>query len=172
MLRMIYRLILSVSATSWFILIFLIKYLFSLNVIYYCCVIIGCIIISFAITFTGLKLSKKLMKDELSDYKELELVDNEGMSVYLAYFFVALSIDNFIVMIIVYTIIFFFTFITQAFYYNPLFMVFKYHFYKGRTSNGIRHNLIIKGDIIQNADALPKQARRVNNTTFISERED
>lgn len=134
--------------------------------------IIGCIIVSFVITLIGLKLSKELTKDDLADYKELELVDNEGMSVYLAYFFVALSIDNFVVMMIIYTIILLFTLITQAFYYNPLFMVFKYHFYKGRTPNGIRHNLIIKGDIIQNADALPKQARRVNNTTFISERED
>lgn len=172
MLRAIYRLLLSLSATSWFILVFLIKYLFEIDLVYYCCTIIGCIFVSFMITIIGLKLSKKLEGDGLNKYKELELVDNEGLSIYLAYFFVALSVDNLVIMGIIYAIIFVFTFITQATYYNPLFIIFNYHFYKGVTINGVRHNLIIKGDIINDAAEMPQHARRINNTTFISERED
>ena len=172
MLRTIYRLLLSLSATSWFILVFLVKYLFELDIVYYCVTIAGCLIASIVITMIGLKLSKKLDCDDLNDYSELELVDNEGLSIYLAYFFVALSVDNLVIMGIVYAIIFAFTFITQATYYNPLFIIFNYHFYKGVTVNGVRHNLIIKGDIINNTKTMPKRARRINNTTFISEKED
>lgn len=172
MLRTIYRLLLSLSATSWFILVFLVKYLFELDIVYYCVTIAGCLIASIVITMIGLKLSKKLDVDNLNDYNELELVDNEGLSIYLAYFFVSLSVDNLVIMGIIYAIIFAFTFITQATYYNPLFIIFNYHFYKGVTVNGVRHNLIIKGDVINNTKTIPKHARRINNTTFISERED
>ena len=171
MLRTIYRLLLTLSATSWFIIVFLIQYLFELDLISYCCIIVGSIIASFIITLAGLKISKKLTEEDLNTYTDLELVDNEGLSVYLAYFFVALSINNWVIMAIIYTIIFAFTYITQATYYNPLFIIFNYHFYKGITQNGVHHNLIIKGDIIRSTEItpLPKQARRINNTTFISE---
>ena len=79
MLRTIYRLLLSLSATSWFILVFLVKYLFELDIVYYCVTIAGCLIASIVITMIGLKLSKKLDVDNLNDYNELELVDNEGV---------------------------------------------------------------------------------------------
>ncbi len=172
MLQFIYKILLSLSATSWFALIFIINNFNYLDILSYATIMCGVIIITIAITKFALWLSTTLSKEAMNQYSELELVDNNGMPIYLGYFFVAISIQNTLTAIIVYFIIFIFTMLVQSYYYNPLFLLFKYHFYKAKTINGVQHNLIIKGNIIRSTDCIPKKARRINDISFITEQEE
>lgn len=60
---------------------------------------------------------------------EVENANNAFLPSYLGYFFVALSVTNFNTLILFSLFYLFFTFLSQTLYFNPLFLLFGYHFY-------------------------------------------
>ncbi|MCD8089077.1 MAG: hypothetical protein LUD81_00335 [Clostridiales bacterium] len=119
-----------------------------------------------------LSKSKKLGTDCINNCKECDLSDSDFLPVYLGYFFVALSINDFYTLIVVFLIVFIFTHYTQAMYFNPIFLIFGYHFYKTTTQHGTKIFLIIKGRVIRNvADINFTNLKRLNDTTYIGKRE-
>ncbi|MGA4445855.1 hypothetical protein ACPA0O_01030 [Ectopseudomonas chengduensis] len=75
---------------------------------------------------------------------EIGHANNSFLPSYLGYFFVALSIPDVDVLIFVYTLLFLFTYLSQALYFNPLFLVFGFQFYNIKTLNGAELFLISK----------------------------
>ncbi len=175
MLKLLYRILLSFSSTVWIIVIFG----FQQNWHWGKCprwgVDVILMLIPVVISFVSLKLVKPFSTIEDSRFQaaEIELADNEFLPTYLGYFFVALGINDYYVLVPVFIIILIFVCASQRHYFNPVFLFFGYHFYYVTTQRGTRILVIIKGKVInRTADLDLVTMRRINDTTFISQRGD
>lgn len=168
MLNFIFRLVLTVNATSWMVVIFGIKrqwkfFIFPSEIVGVCLLLIPVIL-----SLVSIALFSFFSSDQIQNCRECVLADNEFLPVYLGYFFVALSVNDFTTLCFIYTIVFVFTFLTQTQYFNPIFLLFGYHFYHVMTKQGTRVFVIIKGKVIRNIqDTRIMELRRINDTTYI-----
>lgn len=126
-------------------------------------------IIPVSMTGVSIFLSRFLPKNSFkaNEVKSISHANNSFLPSYLGYFFVALSIENFNVLIFIYATLFVFTFLSQALYFNPLFLVYGYDFYNIETRNGATVFLISKGNYKKPLDVEINSASRINNYTFI-----
>ena len=123
--------------------------------------------------FGSLAVARKLGDDSLTKCQESTLADNEFISIYLGYFFVALSVPDDVTMLFLYGIIFIFTFLSQTQYFNPLYLLFGYHYYHVLTAQGTRVFVIARGKVIRNPLYMSFiRFKRVNDTTYLSIGED
>lgn len=177
-----FRLLLTFNATSLLVIIFLVQkrhsleYFFATNngldwisslpnaVSYLLYVLIPVLL-----TGISILLSSKLGKDEFKkgEAESIEHANNSFLPSYLGYFFVALSVGNWETLWFVYGILFIFTFLSQALYFNPLFLIFGYEFYNIKTKNGTVIFLISRQKYKMPSDIKISTAFRINNYTFI-----
>ena len=151
MLNLFFRLLLTANATFWMVVVYGIKEQWSYR-------IFSPGIISAILILIPVILSLVLL-----------LCSKAFLPVYLGYFFVALSINNLTTLCYIYAIVFVFTFVTQAQYFNPAFLLFGYHFYHVTTMRSTKVFVIAKGTVIRNEQYVGfDKLRRINNTTYIS----
>ena len=134
------------------------------------CDVIGIIllIISVFLSVLSIILSKFLSVDSLENCQEISLSDGEFLPTYLGYFFVSLSISDKKTMIYVYMIVFVFTYFSQTQYFNPIFLIFGYHYYNVSTERGTKVFIIKRGKVIRNKQEMKlNNLRRINDTTYI-----
>lgn len=167
-MNFIFKLLLAFNATSWMGIIYVIKNGWTFWIIpvwFLGLLLIGC---SIALSALSLLITKKFKKDTLEGCKELSLADGDFLPIYLGYFFVAVGVSEDLTMLIVYIIVFIFTFISQTQYFNPIFLLFGYHYYNILTESGTRIFLIKKGSVARKASELSTDTLyRINDTTFI-----
>lgn len=122
-------------------------------------------LIPILLTWVSLLLSSKLGKDEFREGEvvSVEHANNSFLPSYLGYFFVALSITLFFV----YGVLFIFTFMSQALYFNPLFLLFRYEFYNIKNKSGASIFLISRHKYKTPNEIKIPIAFRINNYTFI-----
>ena len=127
------------------------------------------LIVPIFLTYLSIIISRFLGKDsfEHSNIQDIELANNSFLPSYLGYFFVALSIPNNLTLAFVYGILFVFTFCSQALYFNPLFLLYRYDFYNITTKNGTKVFLISKRNYKRPNEVNVEIAYRINNFTFI-----
>jgi hypothetical protein len=120
-------------------------------------------------TGVSIFLSNKLGRDEFKagEVVSIEHANNSFLPSYLGYFFVALSIGNWETLWFVYGVLFVFTFLSQALYFNPLFLLFGYEFYNITTKNGTVIFLISRQRYKKPGEIQMEVAYRINNYTFI-----
>ncbi|MCU8256055.1 hypothetical protein OC532_22560, partial [Vibrio vulnificus] len=68
---------------------------------------------------------------------------------------------------LVYSVLFVFTFLSQALYFNPLFLLFSFEFYNINTKNGTYIFLISRYKYKKSCEVDVPVANRINNYTFI-----
>lgn len=175
-MNFLYRLLLTLNATSLILVIFLIKEDITINrllplfeslpnyvsfIIYFC--------IPILLTGISLLLANRLGNSNIEEggVEEIELANNAFLPSYLGYFFVALSVNNFDTLLFVFIILFVFTFLSQTLYFNPLFLVFGFHFYYITTSNKVKLFIITKQKINHPKGIGFEKLKRINNFTFI-----
>ena len=113
-------------------------------------------------------LSSMFDQDSIDGCSEFSLADQEFLPVYLGYFFVSLSVSDDTTMMFLYTIVFVFTFISQTQYFNPIFLLFGYHYYHVLTLKGTRVFIISHGQVIRSKEKIVfSNMRRINDTTYI-----
>lgn len=191
-MNFIYRLLLTFNATSLIIVVFLIKEKFVFSCIWSKFIHISnnevsvsilkilksfpdfisyivYILIPILFTFISLRVGKHLGNANISKgtIVEIENANNAFLPSYLGYFFVALSISTFDTLVYMFIILFVFTFLSQTLYFNPLFLIFGYHFYNVSTSNKAKLFIISKKEIIKVDDVEFPLLKRINNFTFI-----
>lgn len=184
-MNLVFRLILTFNATSLLLIIFLVQKEYTLGYFFTSCPFIPCLpdladlpnhisytlYLSVPIILTGISviLSTWLGKDSFGPGQivSIEHANNSFLPSYLGYFFVALSIGNWETLSFVYGILFVFTFLSQALYFNPLFLLFGFDFYNITTKNGSVIFLISRQSYKIPTDIEIPQARRINNYTFI-----
>lgn len=181
MLNFLFRGLLTFNATSLLVIIFLVKegikitkifpiledILWLINLPNFISYIIYVIVI-LLLTWLSLYLSSKLGKDEfkIGEITNIEHANNSFLPSYLGYFFVALSINNLETLFFIYIVIFIFTFLSQALYFNPLFLIFGYNFYNVTNKNGISFFLISQ-DELKDPNMTKLKVNRINNYTYI-----
>lgn len=168
MLNWFFRLLLTTGATFWMVIVYAIKEHWTFCI--FPTEVVGVSLMLVPIVLSGilLFLSKFFDWDSIQNCTECVLADNDFLPVFLGYFFVALSINDFITLSFIYTIVFIFTFLTQTQYFNPVFLLFGYHFYYVATAHETKVFLIVKGKIIRNVqDVRFTHMRRLNDTTYI-----
>ncbi|MEN1785082.1 MAG: hypothetical protein AAGF77_08080 [Bacteroidota bacterium] len=175
-MNFLYRLLLTFNATSLIIVVFLVKekvlingiglYLESIpNYVSY----IFYFFVPVVLTYMSLLIARLLSKDNISkgSILSIEQANNAFLPSYLGYFFVALSVPYVETLIFIFAILFIFTFLTQTLYFNPLFLVFGYHFYYLNTTNNVQLFIITKKELKEPKSIKIDQLRRINNFTFI-----
>ena len=180
MMNYLFRLFLAFNSTSLILVVYLIKVGRTLNSLH-CCLstmphavsYIIYILVTVLLTYISLLLSKYLDFDSVesekgeSAIKEIELANNSFLPSYLGYFFVALSVPNFETLIFVFAILFVFTFLSQTLYFNPMFLLFGFHFFYLTTHNDIRVFLITKKKLKSPNKINFPSLKRINDFTFI-----
>lgn len=175
----VFRLLLTLNATSLLIIVFCAHKSYTLACLFpnISCFQkipnILCYFIYFLIpvlsTGVSILLSSWLGRDDFKkgDVKSMEHANNSFLPSYLGYFFVAVGIENWETLWFVYGVLFLFTFLSQALYFNPLFLIFDFEFYNITTKNGTSIFLISRHKY-KNPDQIEIQtAYRINNYTFI-----
>ncbi|MGS0534495.1 hypothetical protein [Pseudoalteromonas sp. SaAl2] len=121
------------------------------------------------LTGVSILLSKLLGSDAFKkgEVGSIEHANNSFLPSYLGYFFVALSISNWETLGFVYGVLFIFTFLSQALYFNPLFLLFGFEFYNIKTTNGTAIFLISRNKYKKPDEIDIEKAYRINNYTFI-----
>ncbi|NOQ26328.1 MAG: hypothetical protein GQ564_13265 [Bacteroidales bacterium] len=180
MINFIFRLFLTFNSTSLIIVVFMVKEQYIILSLYDRFPNIPDFIsylIYFSVpvifTFLSLLMSKWLDSDSVepigkeSAVLEIEQANNAFLPSYLGYFFVALSVPYFETLIFVFAILFVFTFLSQTLYFNPLFLLYRYHFYYLTTSNKTKIFLISKKKLKNPNNIKLPLLKRINNFTFI-----
>ena len=179
-INLLFRLFLTFNATSLILVVYMIKEQIVINTISCCLENLPhwvSYVLYFAVpvffTFLSLLLSNKLADDNIegeegkSAIKDIEQANNAYLPSYLGYFFVALSVNHCDTLIFVFAILFLFTFLSQTLYFNPLFLVFRYHFYYLNTENNIKIFLITKRNLKDPRSLNFPYLKRINDFTFI-----
>ena len=170
-MNFIYKLLLTINATSWMGIIYAIKEEWTIcNLPVW---VFGLILLMIPIGFSviSLLLTKKFGEEKLSDCVEISLADGEFLPVYLGYFFVSVGVNEDLTMLVVFVIVFIFTFLSQTQYFNPIFLLLGYHYYHITTKNGTKIFVIKKGNVARKASEISiENLRRINDTTFIERR--
>ena len=169
MLNFLFRIMLTFSATSWMLVVYLVKTHTAFLWFPAFVVALVCIVILVIIAVVALQLTKKLDNDSVVACNTFDLADNEYLPVYLGYFFVALSINDTYTLFFVYGIVFVFTFLLNA-YFNPVFILLGYHYYQVTTSTNTQLFVICKSTERNPHRVTFNDLRRINNRTYISHR--
>ncbi|SUO94048.1 hypothetical protein [Suttonella ornithocola] len=114
-------------------------------------------------------LIPKLSKDDINNNNIVDIENqvNHFLPTYLGYIFIALSISDDFMLWIIFFMVSLFTFISQDNYFNPIFLLFGYKFYKIKKSDGFSYLLISKLPIKKASDIEEGFVYRINNYTFI-----
>lgn len=183
---MLKKILLTVSATWSFVIVYYISRLFKLentqlddfwrvswlyvknNHAKATFLILGTIIM----IFTPLVVVRLKKEEQLAKAKLIELNDNTYVPTYLGYFFVGMSVDNFASMVVFYLIIFVFTFFSGIEYFNPIFLFMGYHIYKVESDMGVQNIIILKTkNVIRRSNELNNlKLYRINNLTYIGDK--
>lgn len=178
--NLLFRLFLTFNATSLILVVYLVKEEIVinnwlpcfLNLSHWCSYLLY-LAIPVLLTFFSLSLSNKLADDSIEVegnqpvIKEVEQANNAYLPSYLGYFFVALSVPHCDTLIFVFIILFLFTFLSQTLYFNPLFLVFGYHFYYVTTETSIKIFVISKRNLKNPKGLSFPNLKRINDFTFI-----
>lgn len=168
-MKFLYRFILALNSIILLAVIYLVKgYIYIPGIGKYSLVIyiMGPILFSAICLWISRFLSCDIISGGITD---VEMANNSYLPSYLGYFFIALSVpdDNNVTFLVVFGIVFVFTFYSQSLYFNPMFLIFGYKFYYVTKSNGLKIFVISKKEIRTTTGLKFEDLRRINDFTFI-----
>lgn len=146
-MKWLLRFFMTFNSTSWLLVIYVLNRKFTiLNLPYYLCAfsLFALSVLFSALCLYAFKKCSKCPEKNNSDFKSMYLADSKYLPVYLGYFFVALSLDDIITCGSVYSIVFIFSFLSQTEYFNPIYLIFGYHYYSVQTSEELIYLLFTK----------------------------
>jgi hypothetical protein len=166
------RLFLTLSSVSFFVIVYLVKNKLFPNLDWFSPALpwllsICYLTIPFIVAFISLYLSKKLAPSNIKGIQSIEVSNNDFLANYLAFFFVALSVDDTLTFFVVFGVTIVFTFVSRVSYFNPVFLIFGYTFYYVVIQDNIKIMLISKQNIKTPKSINEIQVRRINDYTFI-----
>jgi hypothetical protein len=147
LINLIYKSFLTFNATLWVVVIYGIKEDWTVASLPSGLFAVALLLAPIILSAISLPFTLLLGKDNLKACGELEEANSSFLPVYLAYFFVGLGIDKLQHMIIIYLVIFVFTYVAQVQYFNPMYLLFGYRYYYAETKQGTKelsiNNLVI-----------------------------
>lgn len=169
MIKWLYNILLTLDATLLMLVVFFANIeshlVFGINK--WCIVLCLCVIILILTRFS-IFVCRYLSDDSIEKgVIEIESANNAFLPVYLGYFFVALGISDYRTMLFVYGIVFIFTYLSRAMYFNPIFLLFGFQFYYVVNINGIKCFIISKQKLRDTQSIYFNSLKRINTTTYI-----
>lgn len=165
------RLFLTFSSVSFFLIVYLVQNKINPFVCdlgeYYWLTYLAYILLPFVFTLISLGLIKALSKSTLNAVKSIETSNNDFLANYLAFFFVALSVDDIITFWVVFGMTLLFTFFSRVSYFNPIFLVYGFNFYYVQTNENAKVLLISRNKYRDPQSFSPTSVRRINDYTFL-----
>lgn len=170
-MNFILRLFLTFSSVSFFLIVYLVqnkinpytcllgKYHWIIYAVY--------ILVPFVLTLISLKICKLLAKSSLNKVQSIETSNNDFLANYLAFFFVALSVDDPITFWVVFGMTIVFTFFSRVSYFNPIFLIYGFNFYYVYTNENVKVMLISRKKLKNPKLFEATYVRRINDYTFI-----
>lgn len=170
-MNFILRLFLTFSSVSFFLIVFLLhnevipfesllgKFTWMIYVAY--------VLIPFLLAKVALGICMVMAKSSITKAISLEASNNDFLSNYLAFFFVALSINGVIIFWVVFGMTILFTFVSRVSYFNPVFLVFGYNYYYLITGENVKIMLISKKKYKNPTSFRAIEVGRINDYTFI-----
>ncbi len=172
-MNLLYKLLLTLNATSWMFVIYVVKAQWHPIDVPAWLVGVAILLITVVLSIFSICMAKRLGNDSLFGCSECILADSDFLPTYLGYFFISLSVSDRVTMLFVYGMIFIFVFITQSNYFNPIYLLFGYHYYKVTTNEGTRVFLIVKGKVIRNSNQVEfEQLKRINDSAYLAIKEE
>ena len=170
-MNFLFRFLLTLNATLWMIVVYALKAEWTYQSIPAWGIALLILCIPILLSALSIGIASKLGSDSIHGCSECSLADQEFLPVYLGYFFISLSVPDDITMLFLYIIVFVFTFISQTQYFNPIFLLFGYHYYHVLTPQGTKVFIIARGKVIRNKSYLAfDNLRRINDTTYIAQK--
>ncbi|WP_425756537.1 hypothetical protein ACPW7J_03250 [Ihubacter sp. rT4E-8] len=170
--NLLFRCLLAVSVTSWMFVIYGIKEGITAWNIPQC--LFGTVLfcVPVVLSYISIGITSFLKAESLGGCQKISLADNDFLPAYLGYFFVSLSIPDITTMIYLHVFVFGFVFFSQTQYFNPIFLLFGYHYYQITTECGTSVFIIKRGKVIRNKAYLSfDNLKRINDTTYIQRKE-
>lgn len=171
------RLLLVIDSTILVIVIFILKDNSCINtegnnsVLKLVLSIIG-ILMSIAIAKIAIKLTNYLDSDNLNPpYKDISDLNSSYLAAYLGYFFISLSINDYVTLVIIYFFLLYIAYKTIYQYYNPIFVLLGYKFYSIKTEKNIVVMVITKRYIRSNNTLKFNHLRRIHDGCYFDEEE-
>lgn len=132
-----------------------------LGIVYLACLVLFSLVLLLATWRSG---SEYDIKE--GSIVEIEYANESFLPSYLGYFFVALSISNNQLFIVLFFIIFIFTYKSKLAHFNPIFLIlgYKYYYYN---SDGVKSLLVTKQKIKRPKELVVKKMYRLNDFTYI-----
>lgn len=166
---MINRFIFTLISTSWVWVVYGIQNGWTLPYNSFMYTAIAMILVPMLLTLIWLLVAEKFFSSEniSSGCEDIEEAQNDFLSDYLGYFFIGIGIDENKVLIMVYLIIFIFTFLSQRKLFNPLLLLMGYKYYNITTTNGIKMFLISRKKLRGSDEVDIDSLRRINDMSYI-----
>ena len=139
---------------------------------YECLSILLYIIIPLILTAVCIRLCDFFTGDSIEgNVMPVELVNDTYLPIYLGYFFIALSINELYILLVMFVVLLLLSVFSLSAYFNPLFSIYGYNIYKINKENGISVFVICKKK--KSIDEYKKftNLRRINDFTYIERRQ-
>lgn len=182
-----YLLYMTICSTSFFVVVYLIKCKYTLirmsgfEILEQIINIVIFIIVPLLMSWLSIVLSKQRADDSITrPTQSVRNASNTYLSVYLSYFFVALSIPelqsngqsglgvDWIILLSLYCLICVFIVCSRSYYFNPLLYFFGYNFYNVVTHNGIHLFVITKNTITKGQrEIVFPQLKRITSIVYL-----
>lgn len=170
-MNILFKFLLTVNATSWMLVIYWIKESVTIWIIPQWVFNLLLLCVPILLSFISIGIATFLGTDSVDECQECSLADNEFLPTYLGYFFVSVGVNDRTTMTYLYIIVFIFTFLSQTQYFNPIFLLFGYHYYHILTKRGTRVFIIARGKVIRNKNNMQfDNLKRINDTTYIQKK--
>lgn len=172
-MNFILRLFMTLSSVSFFVVVYLIQNKIDLLPILSVKLGLSWIIYllytatPFVLGGISVGICKLLAKSEIKKIISLESSNNDFLANYLAFFFVALIINNAITFWIVLGMTVLFTFFSRVSYFNPVFLIFGFTFFYVHTGENVKVLLITRKELRSPESFEATSVRRINNYTFM-----
>lgn len=170
-MNFILRLFLTFSSVSFFLIVYLVQN--KINPIscflgkYHWLTYIAYLHIPFVLTFISLGICKLLKDRTINKVQSIETSNNDFLANYLAFFFVALSVNDTITFWVVFGMTIVFTFFSRVSYFNPIFLVYGFNFYYVYTNENVKVMLISRKKLKNPQSFEATSVRRINDYTFV-----
>ena len=119
--------------------------------------------------WVSIKLIEFLGSDSIDrgSLSSVEPINDNLLSSYLMYFFIALGVPTFEIFLILFGIIFIFIYHIRTSYFNPIFLIFGFNFYVIINNKNIKISIITKKQIKDPTTVSFAKLKRINNYTFV-----
>lgn len=121
----------------------------------------------FLLTAVWLFSARLFSVDNIGGCGDVEEAQNDFLANYLGYVFIGIGVDDILVLVMVYLIIFVLTFAAQSKCFNPVLLIFGYKYYDVITSEGTKVFVVTRRNLRIPNEVEFDNLRRINNMSYI-----